>query len=81
MLHLSEGKKWLDGKDIAYTERNIAEENPTYEELKEWYEKSGSPLKSFLIQADFYKSMQLKEINYREWARRSKNFLQQTACL
>ena len=27
-------KKWLDGKDIAYTERNIAEENPTYEELK-----------------------------------------------
>ena len=38
-------KKWLDGKDIAYTERNIAEENPTYEELKEWYEKSGLPLK------------------------------------
>ena len=39
-------KKWLDGKDIAYTERNIAEENPTYEELKEWYEKSGLPLKT-----------------------------------
>ena len=44
-------KKWLDGKDIAYTERNIAEENPTYEELKEWYEKSGL----------LYKSMQLKD--------------------
>lgn len=36
-------KKWLDGKNIAYTERNIVEENPTYAELKEWYKKSGLP--------------------------------------
>ena len=55
-------KKWLDGKDIAYTERNIAEENPTYEELKEWYEKSGLPLKKFFNTSGLlYKSMNLKE--------------------
>ena len=54
-------KKWLDGKDIAYTERNIAEENPTYEELKEWYEKSGLPLKKFFNTSGLlYKSMKLK---------------------
>ena len=55
-------KKWLDGKDIAYTERNIAEENPTYEELKEWYEKSGLPLKKFFNTSGMlYKQMQLKD--------------------
>ena len=55
-------KKWLDGKDIVYTERNIAEENPTYEELKEWYEKSGLPLKKFFNTSGLlYKSMQLKD--------------------
>lgn len=29
----------LDSKGIEYSSRNIKEENPTYEELKEWYEK------------------------------------------
>ena len=40
-------KKWLDAHDITYTDRHIAEEHPTYEELKEWYGKSGLPLKKF----------------------------------
>ena len=34
-------KKWLDGHQITYTDRHIVEDNPTYGELKEWYEKSG----------------------------------------
>ena len=34
-------KKWLDAKGMVYTDRHIKEQNPTYEELKEWYEKSG----------------------------------------
>lgn len=38
-------KKWLDEHKLQYTERNIAEENPTYEELREWYAKSGLALK------------------------------------
>ena len=55
-------KKWLESQGIAYTERNIAEENPTYAELKEWYKKSGLPLKSFFNTSGLlYKSMQLKD--------------------
>ncbi len=55
-------KKWLDGQGIAYTERNIKEENPTYGELKEWYEKSDLPLKKFFNTSGLlYKSMQLKD--------------------
>ena len=41
--------KWLDEHKIFFEERPIIEENPTYEELKEWYEKSGMPLKKFFI--------------------------------
>ena len=37
--------KWLDEHNISYEERAIKEENPTYEELKKWYAKSGLPLK------------------------------------
>ena len=31
-------KKWLDENKIEYTERHIVDDNPTYEELKKWYE-------------------------------------------
>ena len=55
-------KKWLDEQGIEYTERHIAEENPTYDELKEWYRKSGLPLKKFFNTSGLiYKEMQLKE--------------------
>ena len=55
-------KRWLESQGIAYTERNIAEENPTYAELKEWYKKSGLPLKRFFNTSGLlYKSMQLKD--------------------
>ena len=55
-------KKWLDGKGIAYTDRHIKENNPTYEELKAWYEKSGLPLKKFFNTSGLvYKSLGLKD--------------------
>ena len=55
-------KKWLDAKEIAYTDRHIKEQNPTYEELKAWQEKSGLPLKKFFNTSGLlYKSMNLKE--------------------
>ena len=55
-------KKWLDGHNITYTERHIVENNPTYEELKEWYEKSGQPLKKFFNTSGMlYREMQLKD--------------------
>lgn len=55
-------KKWLDEKQIPYTDRHIVEENPTYEELKEWYQKSGMPLKKFFNTSGLlYKELQLKD--------------------
>lgn len=55
-------KKWLDNQGVAYTERHIVEENPTYEELKEWYQRSGLPLKKFFNTSGMlYKEMKLKD--------------------
>ena len=55
-------KKWLDAQGIAYTERLIHQDNPTYEELKEWQQRSGLPLKKFFNTSGLlYKSMQLKD--------------------
>lgn len=55
-------KKWLDEQGVSYTDRHIKEQNPTYEELKEWYGRSGLPLKKFFNTSGLlYKSMNLKE--------------------
>lgn len=55
-------KKWLEGKDIEFTDRMIAEENPTREELELWYKKSGLPLKKFFNTSGvLYREMNLKE--------------------
>ena len=54
--------KWLEENGVKFEERPIVEENPTYEELKEWYEKSGLPLKKFFNTSGLlYKSMSLKD--------------------
>lgn len=54
--------KWLEAKGISYEERAIVESNPTYEELKEWYERSGLPLKRFFNTSGIlYKEMKLKD--------------------
>ena len=54
-------KKWLDENNIKYTERHIVENNPSYDELKQWYEKSGLELKRFFNTSGLmYKEMQLK---------------------
>ena len=55
-------KKWLEGHNITFTERHIVENNPSYEELKEWKEKSGLPLKKFFnTSGNVYKEMKLKD--------------------
>ena len=55
-------KKWLDAHGLSYTERHIKEDNPTYEELKAWYQRSGMPLKKFFNTSGLlYKSMQMKD--------------------
>ncbi len=54
--------KWLEENQVEFEERPIVEENPTYEELKQWYEKSGLPLKKFFNTSGLlYKEMKLKE--------------------
>jgi arsenate reductase len=51
-------KKWLDSQGLNYTDRHIKENNPTYEELKLWYERSGMPLRKFFNTSGLsYKSM------------------------
>lgn len=54
--------KWLEENNIEFTERPMKEKNPTYEELKEWYERSGLPLKKFFNTSGLlYKDMKLKD--------------------
>ena len=54
-------KKWLDDNKIEYELRDIKLNNPTLEELTEWYKKSGFPLKKFFNTSGLlYKSMDLK---------------------
>ncbi len=55
-------KKWLEQQKLAFTERHIAEDRPSYEELKLWYERSGLPLKHFFNTSGLlYKELQLKD--------------------
>ena len=55
-------KKWLQEKGVAFEERHIVEENPTKEELKEWKERSGLPLKRFFNTSGLkYKELKLKD--------------------
>lgn len=55
-------KAWLEGNGVAFDDRHIVEQNPTAEELKAWWEKSGLPLKKFFNTSGMlYKEMQLKD--------------------
>ena len=54
--------QWLDGHGVQYTQRNIKVENPTLEELRELYERSGLPLKKFFNTSGLkYKELGLKD--------------------
>ena len=55
-------KKWLDENQIAYNFRDIKLENPTYDELSAWYQRSGLPLKKFFNTSGLlYNSMKLRD--------------------
>ena len=55
-------KAWLDAHGVSYTARHIKEENPSYEELKQWHERSGLPLKKFFNTSGLlYQSLNLKD--------------------
>ena len=55
-------KKWLVENQVEFEERHIVEYNPSKEELKAWYEKSGLPLKRFFNTSGMkYKELKLKD--------------------
>ena len=55
-------RNWLSENKIEFQERNIKEQNPSYEELSEFYRKSGLPLKKFFNTSGIlYKEMGLKD--------------------
>ncbi len=55
-------RTWLDAHQIEYTQRHIVEQNPSYEELKEWHARSGLPLKRFFNTSGMrYKELGLKD--------------------
>ncbi len=55
-------QKWLDGKGAKYELRDIKADKPSYEELADWYKRSGLPLKRFFNTSGLlYKSMELKD--------------------
>lgn len=55
-------KKGLDEQGISYEDRHIIEDNPTVEELKDWHERSGLPLKRFFNTSGMkYRELGLKD--------------------
>ena len=55
-------KKWLEGNNIEFIDRNIVEETPTVEELTEWIQKSGEELKKWFNTSGLkYKELNLKD--------------------
>ena len=53
---------FLTEHNAVFTQRHIVEDNPSYEELKQWHAKSGLPLKRFFNTSGLaYKEMSLKD--------------------
>lgn len=53
---------WLDAHGIAYTVRDIKTQNPTLEELRQWHNLSGLPLKRFFnTSGQQYRALALKD--------------------
>ena len=55
-------RSWLDEKGIAYDFRDIKTDKPTAEELRQWWQASGLPLKKFFNTSGLqYKALGLKD--------------------
>lgn len=55
-------KAWLDDRGIEYELRDIKLENPTADELRQWRQASGLPLKKFFNTSGLqYKALGLKD--------------------
>ena len=55
-------KSWLEEQKVNYTLRDIKQENPSVEELRQWWQASGLPLKKFFNTSGLvYKALELKD--------------------
>ena len=55
-------KKYLEDLGIQFEDRNIVEENPSAEELRDWIAKSGYPVKKFFNTSGMkYRELGLKD--------------------
>lgn len=55
-------EKWLNENNITYDFRDIKLENPSFDELRDWYTKSDLPLKKFFNTSGMlYRQMELKD--------------------
>lgn len=55
-------KKWLEENNIKFKERNIVEETPTIQELKQWIKMSGEEIKKWFNTSGLkYKELNLKD--------------------
>ena len=55
-------EKWLNENGVNFTVRDIKENNPSFDELKEWYDMSGLELKKFFNTSGLqYKALGLKD--------------------
>ena len=55
-------RMFLEQNGVVFEERHIKEQNPTKQELRQWYEQSGLPLKRFFNTSGLqYKALSLKD--------------------
>lgn len=54
-------KKWLEDRGIEFTDRHIVEENPSYDELKQWLNKGIELKKLFNTSGMKYRELGLKD--------------------
>ncbi len=55
-------ENWLNQNSISYTYQDVKEEQPTYEQLKQWHDKSGVEIKRmFNTSGIVYRELGLKD--------------------
>ena len=55
-------KNWLEEHNIEFESRHIVEDNPTAQEIEEWWKKSDLPLKRFFnTSGQVYRKLGLKD--------------------
>ena len=55
-------KAYLDSKGVPYEQRDIKDNNPSFDELKAWQDISGLPIKKFFnTSGQAYRALNLKD--------------------